>query len=236
MYLISKISDLNNIDLDSINELSVSFINEIEQNVDEIKKRDGNVQNYLIDNIEQFDSAINIVRFSNVLGDLENKASILLDHYNSIYNLLQTRYHKYGQDIFKPYSERWMPMSKGYKTFLNYGFDAMNNNTREEILKRIIRDEKSRTKFLEYEKLLITQGYLNQSRDKWLKSAASLYRFSLECSNHNLFRDFFSGDSFIDAFKYLRELYDEYRSKDYNKINKKDKLLKAKPDEFKFLK
>src|SRR5690606_38446338 len=83
----------------------------------------GEKSSFLIDEITRFDSAINILKYANDLGELELTRDSLHDNYNSTYILLQSKYKKYGKDIFEPITTRWKLPKKKNTTFLNYGFD-----------------------------------------------------------------------------------------------------------------
>lgn len=237
-YLIEKLSDLNTINIKDIGNASEEYLIYFEKSINLLK--DKKKQFFVFNEIRKFNSAINILKQTSDLESNEKlKANSLLDNYNSTYQALQSKYEDYSKDVFKPITERWRFTKNKNTTFFNYSINTSNEfidtKLRTDKLKLILKDEKSKLMFYEFERKLVTLEYLNNTRNKWLKDASSLYRFVHYCSINNLFIDFYSGESFIDAFKIFREIYDEHRSKDYNKIGRKDGLIDAKPDEFNFL-
>ncbi|MBF8151304.1 hypothetical protein ITJ86_15460 [Winogradskyella sp. F6397] len=239
-YLIEKLSDLDKINVDNIDNLAHNYIINFENYITQAREEKKSVkESFLIDEIIRFDSAINILKYANNLGDLEITANKLLDNYNSTYNSLESKYNKYGSDIFTPITKRWRVLNKRNTTFLNYGFnqdkDIFSDTKKANKLNLYFRDKKSVETFYQFEEKLIVKGFLDEERNNWKGSTASLYRFVHYCSINKLFKERYFGDYFIDVFKAFRGIYNKHDAKDYDKINKRDKIVAANSDEFDFL-
>ena len=83
-----------------------------------------------------------------------------------------------------------------------------DKKTREDILSRLIGlGNKNHSKFLEYEKKLISFNYLNEHSNKWEKNVADFIRFYNYCESKNILKnDIYKETS--KGVKLMRDLYD----------------------------
>jgi hypothetical protein len=111
-----------------------------------------------------------------------------------------------------------------------------DKKTRKDILSRLIGwENKNHSKFLEYEKKLISYNYLNEHSNKWKKNVADFIRFYNYCESKNILKnDIYKETS--KGVRLMRELYDFYdgESLDAPSKRKKQTTKKTKYD-FDFL-
>lgn len=118
--------------------------------------------------------------------------------------------------------------------FAPIGNEINTKPTREEILKKLIGDNKNRNKFYEYEKKLKTQKYLSKDSE-WIKKPADLSRFYSHCLQKTIFHSYFLVDD-NRGIDLLRQLFNFHEGKSIDTPKKREKqLVKSKISQFHFL-
>jgi hypothetical protein len=149
--------------------------------------------------------------------------------------------------------ELWMGLKEKYKYYydksdLEISLDKytleMNKDSNEKSKSKLSRrdlinnligkDTKESILFEKYEKKLVYWKYLNESRDKWLKTPASFIRFYNYCENKEIFKYHLKDSS--KGVEWLRNLYEFYEggSIDSHSKRQKQNTTKTKSD-FNFL-
>jgi hypothetical protein len=96
------------------------------------------------------------------------------------------------------------------------------------------KDTKESILFEKYEKKLVYWKYLNESRNKWLKTPASFIRFYNYCENKEIFKYHLKNSS--KGVEWLRNLYEFYEGGSIDSHSKRQKQNTTKnKSEFKFL-
>ena len=173
----------------------------------------------------------------------------LLNSYNALYGEIESTYETFYPKIFVIDDIRslnnFQKKYSGYDNLLGKVLDSENEPEkisteimldRSEIINRLIGlNTKKHDKFLEYEKKLISLGYLNSDRNKWLKGAAKFIRFYLYCEKKSIIKDDIYRENSIGV-KLLRALYDYNDNQSIDFPNKrKDQITKRTKIEFNFL-
>jgi hypothetical protein len=106
---------------------------------------------------------------------------------------------------------------------------------RSEITDKLIGlNTKKYDKFLEYEKKLISQSYLNSHRNKWLSGTANFIRFYTHCENKSIIKNDIYRDN-AKGVKLLRNLYNYYDGDLDPPSKRKKQMNKTNKSEFNFL-
>lgn len=105
--------------------------------------------------------------------------------------------------------------------------------TREEILKKLIGDNKNIEIYFSYEKILKLHNYLSIDYI-WIKKASNLSRFYSHCINKKIFKSYFYDDN--RGIDLLRQLYDFHDGTSIDTKSKRNKQLTRRTmNEFDFL-
>lgn len=106
---------------------------------------------------------------------------------------------------------------------------------RSEIIDKLIGlKTKKHDKFIEYEKKLISQSYLNSHRNKWLSGTANFIRFYTYCENNSIIKNDIYRDN-AKGVKLLRNLYNYYDGDLDAPTKRKKQMNKTNKSEFNFL-
>ena len=106
---------------------------------------------------------------------------------------------------------------------------------RSEIIDKLIGlNTKKHDKFLDYEKKLISFGYLNSERNSWLSGTANFIRFYNYCENTSIIKNDIYRDN-AKGVKLLRDLYNYYDGNLDAPTKRKKQITKTTKSEFNFL-
>jgi hypothetical protein len=192
---------------------------------------------------------IDLISVVTRLEEAINKSSISQSFENTkLYDILK-RIENYYSIIYTNLYNDFSPLLKD-RTQLNKNLESTTNilgqETKTPIIKKTTLDRseiidkliglntKNHNKFLDYEKKIISFGYLNSERNKWLGGTANLIRFYVYCENKSIIKNDIYRDN-AKGVKLLRDLYNYYvgdldaPSKRIKQMNKKNKY------EFNFL-
>ena len=161
---------------------------------------------------------------SSYLGRLNNKLDELLrglkEKYKYYYDKseLEISLGKYTLEMNKDSDEK----SKSKLSRSDLINNLIGKYTEESIL------------FEKHERKLVSRKYLNESRDKWLKTAASFIRFYNYCENKEIFKYHLENSS--KGVEWLRNLYEFYEGGTIDSRRKREKQnTPTKKSEFNFL-
>lgn len=192
---------------------------------------------------------IDLISVVTRLEEAINKSSISQSFENTkLYDILK-RIENYYSIIYTNLYNDFSPLLKD-RNQLNKNLESTTNilgqETKTPIIKKTTLDRseiidkliglntKNHNKFLDYEKKIISFGYLNSERNKWLSGTANLIRFYVYCENKSIIKNDIYRDN-AKGVKLLRDLYNYYvgdldaPSKRIKQMNKKNKY------EFNFL-
>lgn len=166
----------------------------------------------------------------------------MLNHKNIDSDIEINKIREFVLNTFKQsYFDAKSDIYEGYKFIfpdIENNFNIVNEkynfeSDRKKILKYLISDELSLSKFNEFEMKLINSKYLN-SNCVWNKSAADLIRFYSFCESKKIFKYHFEDNK--KGINYLRELYDFHEGKNIDTPSKRKlQLIKSKKNIFDFL-
>lgn len=173
----------------------------------------------------------------------------LLNSYNGLYREIESTYEANYPDIFVIEDIRSLnnvpKKYSGYDNLIGRALDFEKEPDkfstevfldRSEIINKLIGlNTKKHDKFLEYEKKLISLGYLNSDRNKWLKGTASFIRFYIYCEKKSIIKeDIYRENS--KGVKLLRDLYNYYDKQTIDTPKKRNKQITPRTRiEFNFL-
>ncbi|MBF6652188.1 hypothetical protein C3B47_04655 [Flavobacterium columnare] len=179
----------------------------------------------------------------NGLNQLIEELNYLLSNNETIHSV---KINKIQEIVIKHYSGSYLNAKK--KIINSYKFiypeiekefsdiDDVRINTkptREEILKKLIGENKNIAIFEKYEEKLKTYGYLSMDYE-WKKKPANLSRFYTHCEKQKVFKSHFIGES--RGIDYLRQLYGFEDGRSIDSYSKRIKqITKTTINEFDFL-
>jgi hypothetical protein len=225
-------------------DYEINFIND-----SLFRKKVDRLYDSLIINIERFDQNYFLTKKFTVISYYEEILSFIKDT-NGAYrsgNLKNTA--QLNLNIFKDYVQQKndnlirnielrinsVPIQTQTKQIGNYSPENIRLS-REQIINKLIGLQTSKhNKFLDYEKRLIIEGYLNSERSLWLKGAASFIRFYIYCENKSIFKNDIYGIT-AEGVKLLRDLYNFNEGKNLDFPTKREKQATPRTKlEFSFL-
>jgi hypothetical protein len=197
---------------------------------------------FFLNEIEsKFDTHDSEIRFKVFLKE---QIEALKNAYSSINEINKKELNFIDREVFEllvqSYKNSYLSLKEKYFDIVPHCFDfdtfpVTKSSSRKDLLNRLIGKETTNEyiQFEKYEKKLIPQ-YLNESRDKWLKTPASFIRFYNYCENKEIFKYHLKDSS--KGVEWLRNLYEFYEggSIDSHSKRQKQNTTKTKSD-FNFL-
>ncbi|CAA0248200.1 hypothetical protein JIP1097_80078 [Tenacibaculum maritimum] len=166
---------------------------------------------------------------------------LIWGHLKNIYDMIWKSYSGYidhNRITFNyEYSHQEKPKKSNIQLHeVSFSSKAPNfsNENRDDILEFLIGDTKTIKKFEEYEKKLITRGFLNNSRSSWQKSSSDLLRFYNYCHKKPVFKNYLEKET--TGIKKLRTLYNFHEKTSRDSYKKRQRVeTKELKDQFNFL-
>ncbi len=148
----------------------------------------------------------------------------VINHYSGSYLNTKRRIINHYKFIYPEIENSFIPIDTKINT----------KPTREEIILKLIGDNKNINKFNEYEKKLKTQKYLSMD-SQWIRKPADLSRFYSHCLNAKVFKSRFLEDD-NRGIDYLRDLFNFHEGKSIDSKSKRLKqITKTTRAQFSFL-
>ena len=145
-------------------------------------------------------------------------------HYSGIYLNTKRRIINHYKFIYPEIENSFIPI----------GTEINTKPTREEILMKLVGDNKNINKFYEYEKKLKIQKFLSKDSE-WIKRPADFSRFYSHCLQKTVFKSHFLLDD-NRGVDLLRQLFNFHEGKSIDTPKKREKqLVKSKRTQFHFL-
>jgi hypothetical protein len=165
----------------------------------------------------EFDTHDSEIRFKVFLKE---QIEALKNAYSSINEINKKELNFIDREVFEllvqSYKNSYLSLKEKYFDIVPHCFDfnafpVTKSNSRKDLLIRLIGKETTNEyiQFEKYEKKLIPQ-YLNESRDKWLKTTACFIRFYNYCEVKCIFKSHYKDGK--KGVKILRELYNIKKS------------------------
>ncbi|MXO06167.1 hypothetical protein [Flavobacterium sp. HBTb2-11-1] len=175
------------------------------------------------------------------LNELYTELNYLLKNKNTVYSV---GINKIQEVVINHYSESYLNTQNKIINIYKFIYPEIEQEfanvktintklTREEILKKLIGDNKKLTLFEKYEQKLKKNNYLSIDYE-WKKGAANLARFFIHCTNEKVIPShFIEGTRGMDL---LRQLYGFEKGRSIDSKAKREKqLTKKERNEFDFL-
>lgn len=145
-------------------------------------------------------------------------------HYSGSYLNTKRRIIDHYKFIYSEIENDFMPIGTEINTKL----------TRDEILNKLVGNNKNINQFYVYEKKLKTQKYLSNDGE-WIKKPADLSRFYSHCLNKSIFKSHFLEDD-NRGIDFLRELFNFHEGKSIDsKAKRLKQITRTKKNQFDFL-